>query len=132
MEHYTISEASEMLGIKKRKIWEVVRSGKVKSTKDKGQSSPYKIPETELDKIKQIVNSKAPTQDKVKVIAEPESKSNLNSTSNSDAKVASEALNTKHYEDFIQMQKILMETMHNLAGTQDKIAEALIFLAKKM
>ena len=120
MKRYTISEASQKLGIEKRKIRRLIKTNKIEATKGENTRSPYQITENELRKLCNIVGCKTPNEEKEVVSSisiEPQSAA---------------VQNTKHYEDFIQIQKILIETMRDLAATQEQIAETLRELVKKV
>jgi excisionase family DNA binding protein len=114
MQYYTIKEASERLGIKIYTIKRLVRTGKIESKKGEKQRSPYQIPQTELEKIREIAS---PKEEKT--------------TEKAEIKLDS-APERRYYEDFMEMQKILVETMRDLASTQEQIALTLAQLVKKV
>lgn len=120
MQQYTISEASKKFGIEKRKIMRLIKAGEIKATKGKNARSPYQITENELLKLCDIVGHKSSQEEKEVVSSIPiETKTDS-------------VQNAKHYEDFIQIQKILVETMRDLAATQEQIAATLRELVKKV
>ncbi len=128
MEYYTITEIAAKLGIKRHKILQIVRGGEVKSRRSESQTSAYQIPKTELKKLREIVNAEVPTKKKTN----SNKRAAANNGSTEILSPESSPLKNGHYEDFIQMQKVILETMHNLSSTQEKIAETLSYLAKKL
>jgi len=120
VQRYTISEASQKLGIEKRKIMRLIKTREIEATKGENARSPYQITENELLKLCDIVGYKTVQEKKEAVSSIPiEPKTDS-------------AQNARHYNDFIQIQKILVETMRDLAATQEKIAETLRELVKKV
>jgi len=120
VQEYTISEASKKIGIEKRRIMRLIRAGKIKATKGKGSRSPYKIGENELQKLRDIEESKTSQKEdkavfRTKIEVKPDYVENV-----------------KYYGDFIQIQKVLVETMRDLATTQEQIAATLRELVKKV
>ncbi len=121
MEHYTITEVAKKLGLKRHIVLKIAKSGQVQTKKGEKPTSPYQIPKTELKAIEEIATSKNPitVANKTPEVKKLEAQS-------------PKMQENSHYAEFVQMQKILMETMRDLASTQDKIAEALVWLSKKM
>lgn len=120
MRYYTITEAAAKLGINRNTVVRWVKTGKISAAKEDNKArSPYKISESEFAKIREesTPNTTAPTPTAVK----PE--------------VVREAQTIQakpyRYEEFIEIQKILLETMRDLASTQEKIATTLAQLVKK-
>lgn len=122
MKHYTITEASEKSGVAKHRILRLIKRGKIEAVKGEGRS-PYQIKEAELEKLcvlektreLEIAKSAQKKQEAISKIAKPDY-----------------AQEGKYYEDFVQIQKILVETMRNLATTQEQIAATLRELVKKV
>ncbi len=101
----------------------LVKRGKIEAVKGEESRSPYRITEVELEKLRDleslrdIENSTNPQkeQEVISKITEPDY-----------------AQDGKCYENFIQIQKILVETMRDLASTQAQIALTLAELVKKV
>ena len=118
MKCYTITEFAEELGVPRSRISWLVKSGKIEAMKRKKQRDTYKIPKSELEKFAQESKTK-PTKKGQKP---------------TEKRVAAKANETKReprYDEFINIQKILVETMRDLAKTQEKIASTLSELVKK-
>lgn len=123
MKHYTITEAAEKSGVARHRILRLVKIGKIEAVKGEESRSPYRISEVELEKLRDleklryIENSTNPQkeQEVISKITKPDY-----------------AQDGKYYEDFIQIQKILVETMRDLASTQEQIALTLAELVKKV
>jgi excisionase family DNA binding protein len=120
MQHYTIKEVSEKLGIGKATIKRLVKTGKILSIKGEARRSPYKIPKTEIEKLKEIARQKTPTE-------EVKWEETLGQE-----KKADNSQESKDYRDFIEIQKTLAATMREIAATQEQIASTLKELIKKI
>ena len=48
---YTITEAAQMLGLGRRTIYDRVRQGRIKAVRLKIYGEPWRIPESELQKL---------------------------------------------------------------------------------
>lgn len=120
MKQYTISEAAKQLGIAKCRIMRLIVRGKIAATKGKNARSPYQIDETELPKIKEQLESPATPS-----VARAEAKTRP------DAQPEAMELG-RQYEELRHMQKLLAETMRELATTQEQIAATLYDLVKRV
>jgi excisionase family DNA binding protein len=118
VKYYTVTEAANKLGIDRKIILRLITAKKIVTIKDKAQTSPHKIPESELEKIKANNFSQKVTPKAEEVEKQQEKTTNAKQSNN--------------YEDFIEIQKTLAETMRNLAMTQEKIASTLAELIKKI
>lgn len=120
MKQYTIREAAKQLGIAKNRIMRLIVRGKIAATKGKNARSPYQIDETELPKIKELLGSLATHREPTVVTKTPTA-----------AQPEMIAIG-KQYEELRHMQKLLAETMRELATTQEQIAATLHDLVKKV
>lgn len=117
MKCYTVTELAEKLGVPRSRISWLVKSGQIESLKRKKQRDPYKIPKSELEKLTPKGKTKP---------AKKSQKSTGKSIS-----VKADEIKEPRYDEFINIQKILVETMRDLAKTQEKIASTLSELVKK-
>lgn len=94
--------------------------GKILTIKGEAQRSPYKIPKSEIEKLKEMVIEKAKTEEsELEKLAQAEKKSENNHEN-------------KEYRDFLEIQKTLAATMREIASTQEQIASTLKELVKKL
>jgi excisionase family DNA binding protein len=115
---YSITEFAEELGVPRNKISWLVKSGQIETIKRKKQRGLYKIPKSELEKFAQGSRPKPAKKSQKLTVKRISKKSN--------------GMKKKpRYEEFIDIQKILVETMRDLAKTQEKIASTLSELVKK-
>lgn len=122
MKYYTITEVAEELGVERQRILRLVKSGKIQAEKGENSTSPYQISEDELKKFRSME----------KIEIESEKKSPKKQEQEVVCEIIDHGKDIKHYEDFIQIQKILVETMRALATTQEQIAATLRELVKKV
>ncbi len=118
MQYYTIKELSEKLDVKPHRVRHLVLKEKIRSIKQGGVNSAYKIPHSELETARELFGQSAQKKSNVKA-----------------KKRKSETLpeqNEQVVYDFLDMQKTLADTMRDLASTQEKIAETLKLLAERM
>jgi len=119
LKYYTITEFAEKLGVPRSRVLWLVRSGQIESTKGENPRSPYKIPKSELKKSNRKSTSKSTEKTKESKETKISGKSR-------------EIQKEPSYEEFVEIQKILIETMRDLAKTQEKIASTLSELVKKI
>jgi excisionase family DNA binding protein len=123
VKHYTITEAAEKTGIGRHRILRLIKRGKIEAVKGEETRSPYQISEAELEKLPALEKS-CDIEIAKNSQKKPEGISNITKPDY--------AQEGKYYEDFVQIQKILVETMRNLATTQEQIAATLRELVKKV
>ena len=116
MRYYTIRELSNKTGLKIYRIRHLIKKNKIRSVKGKGPNSPYKIPDTEVKKLLVIAEEN--------VSISKESQPRIEKTE--------EEGKSKLFEEFIEIQKTLAETMRDLASTQEKIATTLREMVKRV
>ena len=121
IEYHTITQASEKLGVERRIIKRLIKRGEIEFVKGKSKRSPYLIPETQLQHLYESATFEI-SADKEKEVT---------SSEKMESKSKHYLLSSDKYDDFVQIQKNLSETMVHLASTQEQIALTLAQLLKK-
>ncbi len=120
-EGYTATEASEKLKIPRSRIIYLIKKGKIQAFKGKAPTSPFIIPESELQKLHNISIAKAAEKKEPVVLEEPEK-----------IQPKMDLPQDRYYEDFIEIRKDFVAAMCHLAAAQEKIASTLSKLAEKI
>jgi len=124
VKYYTATQASEKLGIERHIIMRLIRNDRIDSIKGQYQRSPYRIPETQLQKLYELATSEIANKEQEASNTKIETKPIPNHTPTPQP--------YKYYDDFLQIQKNISETMRHLASTQEQIAFTLAQLLKKV
>ena len=123
IKYYTVTQASEILGIGRSKILKLVKTGNFSAIKGPGMRAPYLVPEDQLQNIRHAAVSKAYYyQDRVFEHPTDDTKNNPPLISHSD----------RQHEDLLQIQKNISEAMRNISSTQEQIALPLNRLIDKL
>lgn len=122
---YTATEASAKVGTKKEHIMYLIKKGRIEAVKGKGIRAPYRIPETELSKLQDLATVKARKKKEKKASLPKLSKKTTE-------KAQSVPCDGMSSQEFVDIQKILAQTMNRLAATQDQLASMLTHLLKKL
>jgi len=119
--HYTATQASEKFKIPRSRIMYLINTGKLYAVKGKAATSPYLIPETEFQKLREIATSGTVGKKEEKVVC-----------TNEKPKEHSNHSQDKYYEDYIEIRKNFITAVRHLAAAQEKMASTLARLVEEI